>query len=175
MNSLREPDAGNPHVRFDEGETPNGHWPWASHSVRVSLLYMTSLAWNLKAWFGLILPNARRGAELIKMEFRRFLHAIPITATIGLLGRSRRPKVEFAPSLGTPVLRLCAIRSQNSAAKISKCDSGAAGALRVGFFAYFGTRRPLQTRLPRQRHRKCSPKNIGFIFVMADRRAAGVR
>ena len=61
----------------------------------------------------------------------------PITATIGLLGRSRRPKVEVAPSFGTLVLRLGAIRPQNSAAKISKCDSGAAGALPVGFFAYF--------------------------------------
>ena len=36
----------------------------------------TSLAWNLKAWFGLLLPNGQRGAELIKMEFRRFLQAI---------------------------------------------------------------------------------------------------
>ena len=69
-------DAGNPHVRFDEGETPHGHWPPASHPVRVSLLYMTSLAWNLKAWFGLLLPNGQRGLDLIKMEFRRFLHAI---------------------------------------------------------------------------------------------------
>jgi hypothetical protein len=39
-------------------------------------MVMTSLAWNLKAWFGLLLPNAERGAELIKMEFRQFLHAI---------------------------------------------------------------------------------------------------
>jgi hypothetical protein len=39
-------------------------------------MVMTSLAWNLKAWFGLLLPNARRGVDLIKMEFRRFLHAI---------------------------------------------------------------------------------------------------
>ena len=39
-------------------------------------MVMTSLAWNLKAWFGLLLPNARRAVELIKMEFRRFLHAI---------------------------------------------------------------------------------------------------
>ena len=39
-------------------------------------MVMASLAWNLKAWFGLLLPNARRGAELITMEFRRFLHAI---------------------------------------------------------------------------------------------------
>ena len=39
-------------------------------------MVMTSLAWNLKAWFGLLLPNDRRAAELIKMKFRRFLHAI---------------------------------------------------------------------------------------------------
>ena len=39
-------------------------------------MVMTALAWNLKAWFALSLPNGRRGAELIKMEFRRFLHAI---------------------------------------------------------------------------------------------------
>ena len=39
-------------------------------------MVMTSLAWNLKAWFGLLLPNGQRGVELIKMEFRRFLHAI---------------------------------------------------------------------------------------------------
>src|SRR6202051_607536 len=39
-------------------------------------MVMSSLAWNLKAWFGLLLPNGRQGAELIKMEFRRFLHAI---------------------------------------------------------------------------------------------------
>lgn len=39
-------------------------------------MVMTSLAWNLKAWFGLLLPDKERGMELVKMEFRRFLHAI---------------------------------------------------------------------------------------------------
>ena len=39
-------------------------------------MVMTSLAWNLKAWFGLLLPNSQRGLDLIKMEFRGFLHAI---------------------------------------------------------------------------------------------------
>ena len=39
-------------------------------------MVMTSLAWNLKAWFGLLLPNSHRGLEWIKMEFRRFLQAI---------------------------------------------------------------------------------------------------
>ena len=32
-------------------------------------MVMTSLAWNLKASFGLLLPDARRAAELIKMEY----------------------------------------------------------------------------------------------------------
>jgi hypothetical protein len=39
-------------------------------------MVMTSLAWNLKAWFGLLLPDRQRGLDLMKMEFRRFLHAI---------------------------------------------------------------------------------------------------
>ena len=37
--ALREPDAGNPHVRFDEGETPAVIGLRASNPVRVSLLY----------------------------------------------------------------------------------------------------------------------------------------
>jgi hypothetical protein len=39
-------------------------------------MVMTALAWNLKAWYGLLTPNRERGLELVKMEFRRFLHAI---------------------------------------------------------------------------------------------------
>lgn len=39
-------------------------------------MVMTSLAWNLKAWFGLLMPDRERGLDLVKMEFRRFLHAI---------------------------------------------------------------------------------------------------
>ena len=39
-------------------------------------MVMTALAWNLKAWYGLLLPNRERGIELVRMEFRRFLHAI---------------------------------------------------------------------------------------------------
>ena len=35
-------------------------------------MVMTSLAWNLKAWIGLLMPNKERGMELVKMEFRRF-------------------------------------------------------------------------------------------------------
>jgi hypothetical protein len=39
-------------------------------------MVMAALAWNLKAWYGLLVPNRGRGLELVKMEFRRFLHAI---------------------------------------------------------------------------------------------------
>jgi len=39
-------------------------------------MVMAALAWNLKAWYGLMVPNRERGLELVKMEFRRFLHAM---------------------------------------------------------------------------------------------------
>jgi DDE family transposase len=39
-------------------------------------MVITTLAWNLKAWFGLLVPNRERGIELVQMEFRRFLNAI---------------------------------------------------------------------------------------------------
>lgn len=39
-------------------------------------MVMSALAWNLKAWFGLLMPNKERGAEVISMEFRRFLHSL---------------------------------------------------------------------------------------------------
>jgi hypothetical protein len=36
-------------------------------------MIMTALAWNLKAWFGLLMPNRIRRTQVLKMEFRRFL------------------------------------------------------------------------------------------------------
>jgi hypothetical protein len=39
-------------------------------------MVIAALAWNLKAWYGLLVPNRERGLELVKMEFRRFLHAV---------------------------------------------------------------------------------------------------
>ena len=37
---------------------------------------MSALAWNLKAWYGLLVPDRERGLELVKREFRGFLQAI---------------------------------------------------------------------------------------------------
>jgi Transposase DDE domain group 1 len=39
-------------------------------------MVMAALAWNLKAWFSLLVPDRERGLELLKMEFRSFLQAI---------------------------------------------------------------------------------------------------
>jgi hypothetical protein len=39
-------------------------------------MVLSALAWNLKAWYGLLMPHRERGWEVVRMEFRRFLHAI---------------------------------------------------------------------------------------------------
>jgi hypothetical protein len=39
-------------------------------------MVMAALAWNLKAWYGLLTPDRERGLALVRMEFRRFLHSI---------------------------------------------------------------------------------------------------
>jgi hypothetical protein len=51
-------------------------------------MVMATLAWNLKAWYGMLMPEKSRGAEVIKMEFRTFLNAlILIPAQIVRTGR----------------------------------------------------------------------------------------
>lgn len=39
-------------------------------------MVMAGLAWNLKSWYGLLMPNRERGLEMVKAEFRRFLNSI---------------------------------------------------------------------------------------------------
>jgi len=53
------------HEIIDSTSLPN----WA-------YMVMASLAWNLKAWFGLMVPNRESGLDLVKMEFRSFLGAV---------------------------------------------------------------------------------------------------
>lgn len=36
-------------------------------------MVMGSLAWNLKAWFGLLMPDKAQGRKVVRMEFRGFL------------------------------------------------------------------------------------------------------
>jgi len=39
-------------------------------------MVMAALAWNLKAWYALLVPDREKGLELLRMEFRSFLQAI---------------------------------------------------------------------------------------------------
>jgi len=39
-------------------------------------MVMTALAWNLKAWFALLVPDRGRSEELLRTEFRHFLNVI---------------------------------------------------------------------------------------------------
>ena len=52
-------------------------------------MVMAALAWNLKAWYGLLVPDRERGLELVRMEFRRFLHAI-ILIPVQIIRTGRR-------------------------------------------------------------------------------------
>lgn len=37
-------------------------------------MVMAALAWNLKAWYGILMPDKKTGAEILRMEFPRFLN-----------------------------------------------------------------------------------------------------
>ena len=36
-------------------------------------MIIATLAWNLKAWYGLLMPNRTLGWQVVRMEFKRFL------------------------------------------------------------------------------------------------------
>jgi hypothetical protein len=38
-------------------------------------MVLAALAWNLKAWFGLLAPDAAVGQQIVRMEFKRFLRS----------------------------------------------------------------------------------------------------
>jgi hypothetical protein len=52
-------------------------------------MVMASLAWTLKAWFALIVRSGEARDKLLRMEFRRFLHAI-VTLPCQIVRAGRR-------------------------------------------------------------------------------------
>lgn len=54
---------------IDAMRMPSGdlHSNWA-------YMVMAALAWNMKAWYGLLMPNKTAGHEVVRMEFRTFLN-----------------------------------------------------------------------------------------------------
>ena len=49
---------------------------WPVHDLISNWAYMViaALAWNLKAWLGLLTPNASLRHQILRMEFKRFIH-----------------------------------------------------------------------------------------------------
>jgi hypothetical protein len=53
-----------------------------------ALMTISSLAWDLKAWFGLLLPYRSLGLSIVRMEFKRFRNSfIEIPCLIISTGR----------------------------------------------------------------------------------------
>ena len=57
-------------------------------------LVIASLAWNLKAWSGLLLPKNLGGRALTRMEFRRFLNEV-VQQPVQILSTGRRLVFRF--------------------------------------------------------------------------------
>jgi len=63
--------------------------PVAEFNANWAYLVIASLAWNLKAWAGLLLPAPLGARTLLRMEFRRFLNEVILLPT-QILHRGRR-------------------------------------------------------------------------------------
>jgi hypothetical protein len=50
------------------------HAPVDNLESNWAYMVIVSLAWTFKAWYGLLVPDARTSREVIRMEYRKFLH-----------------------------------------------------------------------------------------------------
>jgi hypothetical protein len=57
-------------------------------------MVMAALAWNLKAWYGILMPDRKTGASVIRMEFARFLNGF-MALPAQVLNQSRQIKVRI--------------------------------------------------------------------------------
>ena len=55
-------------------------------------MVMAALAWNLKAWCGILMPDKKTGAEVVRMEFARFLNGF-MALPAQVLKQARQIKV----------------------------------------------------------------------------------
>jgi len=86
--------------------------PVAEFDANWAYMVIASLAWNLKAWAGLLLPGRLGARTILRMEFRRFLNEVILLPT-QILRSGRRLIFRFlainrwVPLLleGTPVLK----------------------------------------------------------------------
>lgn len=87
------------------------------HDLLSNWAYMViaSLAWTFKAWFGLTLPRAPDRKEVVRMEFRRFLHTV-VLIPAQVLRSGRRLVVRLLAV--TPLIRLL-FRSMQATATLT--------------------------------------------------------
>ena len=52
-------------------------------------MLIASLAWSLKAWFGMTLPRAADRTDIARMQFKCFVHAVMLVPC-QVLSQSRR-------------------------------------------------------------------------------------
>jgi hypothetical protein len=57
-------------------------------------MVMAALAWNLKAWYGMLMPDTKTGAEVVRMEFPRFLNGF-MALPAHVLKQSRQIKIRM--------------------------------------------------------------------------------
>ena len=83
-------------------------------------MVMAALAWNLKAWFGILMPDQKMGTQVVRMEFPRFLSGF-MTLPAQVLHQARQIKLRLLA--WTPYveafLEMCTwIRSQRFAYRL---------------------------------------------------------
>lgn len=57
-------------------------------------MVMAALAWNLKAWYGILMPDKKMGGQVMRMEFPRFLNGFMALPT-QVLHQARRIKLRI--------------------------------------------------------------------------------
>lgn len=57
-------------------------------------MVMAALAWNLKAWYGILMPDQKTGAEVLRMEFPRFLNGF-MALPAQVLQQARQIKIRI--------------------------------------------------------------------------------
>lgn len=57
-------------------------------------MVMVALAWNLKAWYGVLMPDKKTGAEVVRMEFARFLNGF-MALPAQVLNQARQIKLRL--------------------------------------------------------------------------------
>jgi hypothetical protein len=65
------------------------HMPTSDLLSNWAYLVIATLAWSLKAWYGQLIPDRKKSRQVIRMEFKKFLHSF-VMLPCQLLKSSRR-------------------------------------------------------------------------------------